>query len=240
MSDDFLRLVSQSNPAARQYQPANGGYPPSSTPYVDQSPQLLDPFFDDDDENMPDSAFGRPAPMQSQESGLPLSRSAAPPAGSGPSKVSLPATGATQGWTFDEDDFRPQNNPPFVGSAQFPGTQSTPSEKQSAPSRKRRWRWPWQKEKVLAGERVIALNNKHANADFASNFVSTSKYNLASFVPKFLTGTCYSLVVRFTKLQSLLWQNNSLNTPTYSFYSLRASSKYPTSHLLIDIPPLPR
>ena len=188
MSDDFLRLVSQSNPAARQYQPANNGYPPSSTPYADQSPQLLDPFFDDDDENMPDSAFGRPAPMQSQESGLPLARSAAPPAGSGPSTVSLPATGVPQGWTFDEDDFRPANNPPFAGSTQFSGTPSAPSENRLIPSRKRRWKWPWQKEKVLAGERIIALNNSQANADYASNFISTSKYNLASFVPKFLTG----------------------------------------------------
>ena len=46
MSDDFVRLVSQANPASRnQYQPANTGYPPSSSP-----PQALDPFFDDDDD----------------------------------------------------------------------------------------------------------------------------------------------------------------------------------------------
>ncbi|KAK7459477.1 aminophospholipid translocase [Stygiomarasmius scandens] len=43
------------------------------------------PFFDDE----PDSAFGRPFPMHSQESSLPLARSGAPPAGSGPPKTSL-------------------------------------------------------------------------------------------------------------------------------------------------------
>ncbi|KAK7057494.1 putative phospholipid-transporting ATPase [Favolaschia claudopus] len=85
MSDDFLRLVSQANPAARQpqYQPANG-YPPASTssPFADRSPQIMDPFFDDDDD-VPDSAFGRPppGPMDSQASGLPLTRNAVPPAG---------------------------------------------------------------------------------------------------------------------------------------------------------------
>ena len=50
MSDDFVRLVSQANPATRkQYQPANTGYPPSS------SPQVLDPFFDDDDDGQDDA-----------------------------------------------------------------------------------------------------------------------------------------------------------------------------------------
>lgn len=188
MSDDFLRLVSQANPATRQYQPASNGYPPSSnTPYGDQ-PQLLDPFFDDDDDNAPDSAFGRPVPMRSQESGLPLTRSAVPPAGSGPSKVSL-ADGVPQGWTFDDDDFQPSNQSPHAGSSRFSGT--TPAERASRPVRKRKWRWPWQKKQELKGERVIALNNPAANTDFCSNFVSTSKYNLATFVPKFLTGVPY-------------------------------------------------
>ena len=74
MSDDFVRLVSQANPAFRQYQPANNGYPPSSSfsPHSHSpSGQALDPFFDDDDD-IPDSAFGRPILMQSKESGLPL------------------------------------------------------------------------------------------------------------------------------------------------------------------------
>lgn len=187
MGDDFRRLVSQSNPATRQYQPANNGYPPSSlnTPYNDvQSPQLLDPFFDDEDEQLPDSGFGRPEAMHSQESGLPLARSAAPPAGLGHSQISL-GDGVPQGWNFDDDDFRPANNPPFSGSASFPGLKS-PSEGPS-PSRERKWKWPWAKEKEVKGERIIALNNRAAN-DFCSNFVSTSKYSLVSSVPKFFFG----------------------------------------------------
>ncbi|KAJ6602154.1 calcium transporting ATPase [Mycena sp. CBHHK59/15] len=188
MSDDFLRLVTQANPAARQYQPANG-YPPSSasTPYAAHSPQHMDPFFDDDDDNVPDSAFGRPniGPMDSQASGLPLTRHAVPPAGSGPSKVS--GEGIPQGWNFDDDDFRPANEPTFAGSSSFTGLPNSKSEKVTAPSRKRKWKWPWQKDKVLTGDRIIALNNAPANIEYASNFVSTSKYNLATFVPKFLT-----------------------------------------------------
>src|SRR4051812_22485589 len=112
MSDDFLRLVSQANPATRQYQPANNGYPPAAAagPYSDQSPQIMDPFFDDEDDNVPDSAFGRPAPMRSQESGLPLSRNAAAPAGTGPSGST---NGLPQGWNFDDDDFQPANGQTF-------------------------------------------------------------------------------------------------------------------------------
>ncbi|KAF8973169.1 calcium transporting ATPase [Flammula alnicola] len=174
MSDDFLRLT---------VSPANNGYPPSATagPYTDRSPQqLMDPFFDDEDENVPDSAFGRPAPMQSQESGLPLARSAAPPAGVGPSSSS---NGLPQGWNFDDDDFQPSN------SQKFPGPSSSPRQKISSKVsrfKSRQWKWPWEKEKELTGERVIALNNSVANAEFCSNFVSTSKYNLVTFLPKFL------------------------------------------------------
>lgn len=188
MTDDFLRLVSQSNPATRQYQPANNGYPPSSSSaglYSDNqspNPQLLDPFFDDDDDNMPDSAFARPGPMQSQDSGLPLTKSAAPPAGTRPSGDGIP-----QGWNFDDDDFQPAHKP-FDGSDSFSGVQPANDERSKPPRRKWKWKWPWQKEKVLTGERVIALNNSPANAEFGSNFVSTSKYNVATFLGKFLLG----------------------------------------------------
>lgn len=202
MADDFRRLVSQSNPAARQYQPANNGYPPSSlnTPYNDvQSPQLLDPFFDDEDEQLHDSGFGRPEPMRSQESGLPLARSAAPPAGLGPSQISL-GDGAPQGWNFDDDDFRPANHPSLAGSASFPGVK--PHSEGPSPSRRRRWKWPWDKETEVKGERIIALNNSAAN-EFCSNFISTSKYSLITFVPKFFYGKSFGLhVTRLTKLIS--------------------------------------
>ncbi|KAJ7690706.1 calcium transporting ATPase [Mycena rosella] len=187
MSDDFLRLVAQANPAARQYQPANGYPPSSSTPYSDHSPQIMDPFFDDDEDNMPDSAFGRshPGPMDSQASGLPLTRNAVPPAGSGSSKVS--GDGVPQGWNFDDDEFRPADQPAFAGSASFNGTPAQSSGKKTGASLRRRWKWPWQKDKVLTGERVIALNNAAANVEYGSNSVSTSKYNVATFIPKFLT-----------------------------------------------------
>lgn len=176
-NDDFTRLVSSANPATRQYQPANGGYPPS------HSQQQLDPFFDDEDD-MPDSAFGRPIPMQSTESNLPLRNSAAAPAGH--SKVTLPGSGQPQGWNFDDDLPVEQ---PFNGSASFPGPKSGSGEKQAQPKRRRKWKWPWEKDnQELMGERVITLNdfNLVHNGEFCSNYVSTSKYNVASFLPKFL------------------------------------------------------
>lgn len=196
MTDDFLRLVTSANPAARQYQPAmsNNGYPPSAGPYNQpphSDPQLLDPFFDDDDDGAPDSAFGQPQAMESRESGLPLSRTAAPPAGH--SKVTI-GEGVPQGWNFDDEDLTPSNQAPFSGSAAFPGKKTQSFKSSTAPKRKK-WKWPWEKERVLTGERVIALNNSAANGEFCSNFVSTSKYNLGTFLPKFLFGTCISLPV---------------------------------------------
>ncbi|TFK75474.1 calcium transporting ATPase [Pluteus cervinus] len=184
MSDDFLRLVSQANPAARQYQPANNGYPPtSSNGHYAQSAQL-DPFFEDDDDNIPDSAFAsQPQPMRSQESGLPLSRNAAAPAGAG-SSTTLAGSGVPQGWNFDDDDIPTQQ--PFTGSGSFKGMHNSKAQKLKKAKPRRKWKWPWEKEEVQQGERVIALNNSAANADFSSNFVSTSKYNMVTFVPKFL------------------------------------------------------
>lgn len=206
MTDDFLRLVSSANPAARQYQPTatNSGYPPSAGPYNQQqqsNPQLLDPFFDDDDDAAPDSAFGRPQAMESRESGLPLSRMAAAPAGH--SKVTL-GEGAPQGWTFDDEDLTPSNQVPFSGSGTFPGAKA--QTKTPTKQGRKRWKWPWEKEKVLAGERVIALNNSAANGEFSSNFVSTSKYNIATFLPKFLFGMLFLGCSSFYMLTSFVEQ----------------------------------
>jgi hypothetical protein len=184
MADDFVRLVSQANPALRQYQPAGNGYPPSSSSYHDhnQSTQL-DPFFDDEDD-VPDSAFGRPAAMMSKESGLPLAQSAAAPAGHG---AVAPDGDILQDW----DDVPAAQPNSFPGSTSFPGkaNQSKSVAKERASYQLNKWRWPWKKEEEeLAGERIIALNNVGANAGYRSNYVSTTKYNVLTFVPKFLFG----------------------------------------------------
>jgi len=180
MTEDFLRLVSNANPAVRQqYQPANNGYPPTA-PYADRSSTLVDPFFDDEEDNMPDSAFGHSTPMRSQGNGPSLSR------------VSVdPSEALPQRWNFDDDDdFITGNSQTFGASS---NSASNPPKPKSALSRlrSRRWKWPWQKEQVLTGERLIALNNGEANNAFCSNFVSTSKYNLLTFLPKFLFGASF-------------------------------------------------
>ena len=137
--------------------------------------------------------------MQSTESHLPLRDAAANPAGH--SKITLPGTGQPQGWNFDDDIPVEQPRGPFNGSASFPGPSSRPEEPKIK-RRRRKWRWPWDKDDVQQGERVIALNDfsGQQNGDFCSNYISTSKYNVASFVPKFLFGEFAHL---FTKARFL-------------------------------------
>lgn len=189
MGDDFLRLVSQANPASRQYQPANNGYPPTANNHYGQPSPQLDPFFDDDDD-IPDSAFAgtyHSQPMRSQESGFPLTRAAAPPAGTGSSSTFQASNkGVPRGW--DDDAFPPTSDDPFSGSASFKGVPNSMTQKSKQNRPPRKWRWPWQKEEVQEGERVVSLNDSASNVHFVSNFVSTSKYNLATFIPKFLLG----------------------------------------------------
>ena len=176
MSDDFVRLVSQANPANNQYQPTNNGYPPKAS-----HDQQLDPFFDDEDDEGPDSAFGRapPLPAQSQASGIHLTKNAALPAG------------VPQPWSFDDED--PHQT--YPESTLPSSSRSTLNEKKKRRMPQIKWEWPWKKkEQVLAGERTVTLNNPSANEEYCSNYVTTSKYNAATFLPKFLLGSC----LRFT------------------------------------------
>lgn len=158
-AESFARLVHGANPAA-----ANR-YPPTMTTAA------MDPFFDDDDDLL--GSTNHTFPMQS---GFPLTDSAAPPAGLGNSTVSLPNTGQPQGWSEDS----------FQGSASFPGLPF--NTRSPTPRRRKKWKWPWDKKVEQSGERIIALNNPLMNDEFADNFVSTSKYNPVTFLPKFLKG----------------------------------------------------
>jgi len=231
--ESFAALVDTANPAASGYyqqnsnnlylhshsHPNTSGYPPP------QQPNLMDPFFDDDDDDGVDAhhstfpMYSVPQPLHSQESGLPLARSAAPPAGIGASSVSLATTtnGQPQGWTFDDDAL----SPAFSTKPSFPGEQSATSPRPL--TRSRRWKWPWQREREFVNERVIALNNPHMNDEYCSNFVSTSKYNSVTFLPKFLTGMCR--LGSCAEANALFAQNNFRNMPIYFFCSLHAFSR---------------
>lgn len=216
--ESFARLVNSANPAANN---RSVNYPPTSN--------AIDPFFDDDDDgDLLDSApphHNLIFPTRSQESGLPLAHAAAPPAGLGPSTVSLTHPGQPQGWS--EAAFR--------GSASFPGVPSKPHLNAPRPRRRKKWKWPWQKEVVLTGERVIALNNPLMNDNFCDNFVSTSKYNTATFLPKFLKGNSLQ---HHTHLETHIRpQSNSPNMPIYSSSSPLAFSRYQMYPLQISTPP---
>lgn len=100
--------------------------------------------------------------------------------------------------------------------------------------------------KDLTGERTIYINNPPLNesSKFANNYVSTSKYNLISFIPKFFAGALvFSLVAPLPFFSvdeltpsSVFWwreQNNSRNMQTSSSFSRRVFNKSPTSRLQI-------
>ena len=164
---DFNALVSRVNPAASQYQAPisqNHGYPPNGDAER-QNIFLIEDDLDDDDKTFtggtPPAQF-RPSGMVSTESGLPLAKNAGPVAGTS--------------WMDDEPELEPARH----------------SKEPIRQRMKQQWkfRWPWQKEEVLIGERVIEVNDEQANfvQGFDSNYVSTSKYNPITFIPKFLLG----------------------------------------------------
>ncbi|KAG9081562.1 hypothetical protein FRC06_005505, partial [Ceratobasidium sp. 370] len=204
--DDFASLVSRSNPAARQYQsnqsyaPA-GTYPPPQNALSPGTGQRMDPFFDDEDEDdanpfgdgrgnpfgdkhaAPGQAYGMSTPN------LGLTANAAAPAGVGASTstVALGKDGMPAGWAFDDDE--PVNQPALPRSAPAPSGDGGGGGgiKAVAKKRGRGWKWPWTKEKELEGERTVWLNDQARNIaeGYPTNYVSTSKYNLITFVPKF-------------------------------------------------------
>jgi len=198
--DDFANLVSRSNPAAstsRGHAPrlsGGGGYPPQHTRGTSNGGIALDPFFDDDDEGPMsgggiggfNAGFGQPTPhvggghvniMDNLDStaDLPLTKAAAAPAGT---SIHRGQEGTPQGWGFDEDVPPPST------------TRSAPSPDKKPKKPRFQFQWPWGKQKTLAPERKIWLNDNVRNdtEGYCSNYVSTSKYNLVTFVPKFLAG----------------------------------------------------
>ncbi|KAG9018263.1 hypothetical protein FRB90_011717 [Tulasnella sp. 427] len=210
--DDFASLVSRANPAAHQnpygqpgrstYASQAGSSQPTLAPSVDDR-YKLDPFFDDDDEQQTPHAttttfppsVSAPTPRHpgrqpsltlldeplDSSADLPLTKAAAPPAGRSYSNAESGGMPQQKSWAFDDDDVLPAPNSRYERGG----------PPRNAPLRqrmKRTWKWPWEKQKVLAPERKIWLNDRASNEaeGYCSNYVSTTKYNLVTFVPKFL------------------------------------------------------
>lgn len=215
-ADDFARLVSRANPAARGQYLAPGS-PPSGAAQYD-----LDPFFEDADDDGPSPSYPASMRTNTAEGGLmmdsvpnlPLASNAAPPAGRTPNQSS---SGLPQGWDFQDD------------AVALPPPSVMPPESSTTSGRKRKWKWkwPWGKEVQLEGEREIWLNDNGRN-EFVSNYVSTSKYNAATFLPKFLAGMLENQKLTQTRGQRLTFvlQNNSPNTPICFFCSRVLVSLY--------------
>lgn len=126
----------------------------------------------------------------SMDADLPLAQSGAMPAGSslGASPI-YPSPGGVQGWTgFDEDD----EEQLAIGT----GSASRGAGAKQKGKRKARDCWDGiltmtgVKKKALTGERTIHIGDqsKNASSAFINNYVSTSKYNLITFLPKFFFG----------------------------------------------------
>ncbi|KAG8908110.1 hypothetical protein FRC00_011425, partial [Tulasnella sp. 408] len=229
--DDFASLVSRANPAAQQnpygqpgrntYAPQAGSSQPTLAPSVDDR-YKLDPFFDDDDEQQTPHAtattfppsVSAPTPRHpgrqpsltildeplDSSADLPLTKAAAPPAGRSFNDAGSSGMQQQNTWTFDDDEGLPAPNSRYERGGQ---PRNAPLRQRT----KRTWKWPWERQKALAPERKIWLNDHPSNEaeGYCSNYVSTTKYNLVTFVPKFLleqfskyanvfflfTGLCY-------------------------------------------------
>jgi phospholipid-transporting ATPase len=168
----------------------------------------------------PPAGYGAPGAPRDLLSDDPLDSSQmlarATSTGSKRSQNTAYGTGQPQGWIFDQDDPYTDANGsstvhapggvPFTGSKMFNGvgSSSTDELRGAQVSKKRNgggglggiWRqlgqgkFPWQKDKVPTGERIVFLNDSKGNGEqgFANNYVSTTKFNLVTFVPKFLVG----------------------------------------------------
>lgn len=238
--DDFDEDYDAPTPDSRFHGQAQHQASSSNTRYVNQRPNPgVNPLDD------PIDPYGTP-----------------PTLARGPSNASnrsVHGSGQPEGWIFDADI--PSNNastlmvngntPAFDGSKLFSGTINESSEglrvggqqrkKGSSFKFRKTWKWPWEKEKVLMGERMIHLNDEGANAEsgFVSNYVSTSKYNVVTFAPKFLYGT---IVDYYGEQPLIMSQSNSQNMQTYSsslpVWCLK-SDRNPAHHLLACIQQIP-
>ncbi|KAI6112036.1 Ca-transporting ATPase [Pisolithus croceorrhizus] len=200
--ESFVALVNTANPAAYKSaslpQGSSSHHPPTYPPYANTqsqpqpAPSLMDPFFDDDEDLLDLSPVTTPRPMQSQESGLPLTHAAAPPSGL---DSPVPFAIHPRFWATTRLEFR-ESRLPFREARHFQGHRRPRGNIRLRRRKKWKWRWPWEKEVQPTGERVIVLNNPAMNIEFCSNFVSTSKYNVVTFTLKFLKGG-FEFLVRF-------------------------------------------
>lgn len=171
-----------------------------------QKAPAYQPFFDESDSpqehhrNMSSNSNGLYASLAnrrrsavpnstSMESGLPLSYTGAMPAGIPP-----PSAQGSK-WALEEDyedDLSGIRSIPLVDAPRGPNSTSSKWAKQKTkrPSLKERITNLLSRQpKELTGERLIYLNDVARNErefKYMSNYVSTTKYNVVTFLPKFL------------------------------------------------------
>lgn len=137
-------------------------------------------------------AYGRSAPTY--ESKAPLATSAALPAGHGQGQIGEPTRPAVS--MLDDDDEMLAGQ---ASGGRGKAIANRPSDRLKEILQEVKDRINGV-PKVLDGERTIHINNPPMNDPFkfCNNYVSTSKYNLVSFVPKFFAGTSFSSLAAAT------------------------------------------
>ncbi|GAA5937294.1 hypothetical protein JCM1841_006032 [Sporobolomyces salmonicolor] len=159
-----------------------GGYD-DYNPYYDDEDDLASTSFGVSQTTLPyDSRpeYGRAAPSYSHNDSLTANAQA--PAGFGQGQLGEP----TRNMLDDDDEM-------IAAKARLAGMQAKQRERRAGGDGLKRF-WAEAKRiakggpKVYEGERLIHLNNQALNAPskFGNNSVSTSKYNLVTFIPKFL------------------------------------------------------
>ncbi|GAA5879366.1 hypothetical protein JCM1840_006023, partial [Sporobolomyces johnsonii] len=152
-------------------------------PYYDDEDDLASTSFGVSQTTLPyDSRpeYGRAAPSYSHNDSLTANAQA--PAGFGQGQLGEP----TRNMLDDDDEM-------IAAKARLAAMQAKQRERRAGGDGLKRF-WAEAKRiakggpKVYEGERLIHLNNQELNAPskFGNNSVSTSKYNLVTFIPKFL------------------------------------------------------
>lgn len=170
---------------------------------------------------------------------MPLTQDAQMPAGHGQGQIGDPVSSTARNMSMlDEEDEEMTQ-----ARARLAAMQARKRMQGDKPMWLRAWteakRRVKRGPKVYVGDRIINLGNPGfaTTVKYPGNSISTSKYNLITFVPKFLAGAFGEAQQRPQRrilLTRMTGQSNSRNTPTSFSFSPLAFSKSQMCHRRID------
>lgn len=147
--------------------------------------------------------YGRPAYDRNGGSAYsgnaPLTSNAQVPAGHGMGQIGETGRPVQQSGMLDDDEEIIAARTKMSKKKAAPGVGIAETVKEAIKEAKRRMKGG---HKMYTGERMIHINNQPLNdaSKFCNNYVSTSKYNLVTFLPKFFIGEFRRLPSRRAEL----------------------------------------